>query len=131
MKDILTSFIAIMIVMPFFSFFFIFTFAKAIFKRKGKRALHFAVNGSTIFFIFAVHVLLQAVFQRSYIVELLIFLIVTFMIGMILYWKKTGDVSLQRTFKLYWRMQFLLFATAYIGLFIYGIIHRVMIAFSS
>ncbi|MCL6616984.1 MAG: DUF3397 domain-containing protein, partial [Anoxybacillus ayderensis] len=96
-----------------------------------KRALHFAVNGSTIFFILAVHVLLQAVFQRSYIVELLIFFIVTFMIGIVLYWKKTGDVSLQRTFKLYWKMQFLLFTTAYIGLFIYGIIHRVMIAFSS
>ncbi|KHF28533.1 hypothetical protein LR68_02621 [Anoxybacillus sp. BCO1] len=53
------------------------------------------------------------------------------MIGIVLYWKKTGDVSLQRTFKLYWKMQFLLFTTAYIGLFIYGIIHRVMIAFSS
>nr|WP_221261017.1 DUF3397 domain-containing protein [Anoxybacillus tengchongensis] len=120
-----------MIVMPFFSFFFMFVLAKTVFRRKGKRAFHFAVNGSTIFFIFAVHVLLQAIFQRSYIVELLIFFIVTFMIGMILYWKKTGDVSLQRTFKLYWRMQFLLFTTAYIGLFIYGIIHRAMIAFSS
>lgn len=131
MKDVLASFIAVMIVMPFFSFFFMFVLAKTVFRRKGKRAFHFAVNGSTIFFIFAVHVLLQAIFQRSYIVELLIFFIVTFMIGMILYWKKTGDVSLQRTFKLYWRMQFLLFTTAYIGLFIYGIIHRVMIAFSS
>ncbi|MGJ7034046.1 DUF3397 domain-containing protein [Anoxybacillus eryuanensis] len=131
MKGILASFIAVMIVMPFFSFFFMFVLAKTVFRRKGKRAFHFAVNGSTIFFIFAVHVLLQAIFQRSYIVELLIFFIVTFMIGMILYWKKTGDVSLQRTFKLYWRMQFLLFTTAYIGLFIYGIIHRAMIAFSS
>ncbi|WP_461201701.1 DUF3397 domain-containing protein [Anoxybacillus sp. TBDG-1] len=131
MKDVLASFIAAMIVMPFFSFFFMFVLAKTVFRRKGKRAFHFAVNGSTIFFIFAVHVLLQAIFQRSYIVELLIFFIVTFMIGMILYWKKTGDVSLQRTFKLYWRMQFLLFTTAYIGLFIYGIIHRAMIAFSS
>ncbi|KFZ43621.1 DUF3397 domain-containing protein [Anoxybacillus flavithermus] len=131
MKDVLASFIAVMIVMPFFSFFFMFVLAKTVFRRRGKRAFHFAVNGSTIFFIFAVHVLLQAIFQRSYIVELLIFFIVTFMIGMILYWKKTGDVSLQRTFKLYWRMQFLLFTTAYIGLFIYGIIHRTMIAFSS
>ncbi|CUA81041.1 DUF3397 domain-containing protein [Anoxybacillus suryakundensis] len=131
MKDVLASFIAVMIVMPFFSFFFMFVLAKTVFRRKGKRAFHFAVNGSTIFFIFAVHVLLQAIFQRSYIVELLIFFIVTFMIGMILYWKKTGDVSLQRTFKLYWRMQFLLFTTAYIGLFIYGIIHRAVIAFSS
>ncbi len=131
MKDVLASFIAVMIVMPFFSFFFMFVLAKTVFRRKGKRAFHFAVNGSTIFFIFAVHVLLQAIFQRSYIVELLIFFIATFMIGMILYWKKTGDVSLQRTFKLYWRMQFLLFTTAYIGLFIYGIIHRAMIAFSS
>ncbi|ASA96308.1 MULTISPECIES: DUF3397 domain-containing protein [Anoxybacillus] len=131
MKDILTSFIAIMIVMPFLSFFFIFTLAKAVFKRKGRRAFHVAVNGSTIFFIFAVHVLLQAIFRRSYIVELLIFFIVTLMIGIVWYWKKTGDVSLQRTFKLYWKMQFLLFTAAYIGLFIYGIIHRVMIAFSS
>lgn len=131
MKDVLASFIAIMIVMPFLSFFFIFTLAKAVFRRKGKRAFHLAVNGSTIFFIVAVHVLLQAIFQRSYIVEFLIFFIVTFMIGIVLYWKKTGDVSLQRTFKLYWKMQFLLFTTVYVGLFIYGIIHRVMIAFSS
>ncbi|MBW7650178.1 MULTISPECIES: DUF3397 domain-containing protein [Anoxybacillus] len=131
MKELVTSFIAIMVVVPFLSFFFIFTLAKAVFKRKGRRAFHVAVNGSTIFFIFAVHVLLQAIFHRSYIVELLIFFIVTFMIGIVLYWKKTGDVSLPRTFKLYWKVQFLLFTTAYMGLLIYGIIHRVMVVFSS
>ncbi|EMT47001.1 hypothetical protein H919_02837 [Anoxybacillus flavithermus AK1] len=75
--------------------------------------------------------MLQAIFHRSYIVELLIFFIVTFMIGIVLYWKKTGDVSLPRTFKLYWKVQFLLFTTAYMGLLIYGIIHRVMVVFSS
>lgn len=131
MKELVTSFIAIMVVVPFLSFFFIFTLAKAVFKRKGRRAFHVAVNGSTIFFIFAVHVLLQAIFRRSYIVELLIFFIVTFMIGIVLYWKKTGDVSLPRTFKLYWKVQFLLFTTAYMGLLIYGMIHRVMVVFSS
>ncbi len=49
MKDILASFIAIMIVMPFFRFFIIYA-RKTVFKRKGKRAFHLAVNGSTIFY---------------------------------------------------------------------------------
>ncbi|GMB08561.1 uncharacterized protein DUF3397 [Thermolongibacillus altinsuensis] len=129
-KQFISGLLTLMVTIPLFSFIFIYIGAKKIFKQKVKRSFQLAVDGSTIFFILSVHFLIIVIFGRSYGMELLLFLIVTMIMFIIGYWKKTGDVQISKIFKIYWKAHFLLFAAAYISLLAYGLFSRILIELS-
>jgi hypothetical protein len=125
-KQVVSGLFTLMVTMPLFSFIFIYICAKKIFKQKAKKSFHLAVDGSTIFFILSAYFLFIVIFERSYGLELVLFLIVTKIMFLFGYWKKTGDVRITQIFKVYWKTQFLLFATAYTILLFYGLFRRIL-----
>ncbi|MFD1018071.1 DUF3397 domain-containing protein [Thalassobacillus hwangdonensis] len=93
---------------------------RKIYRHKWK-AIHKTVNVMTILFILSVDLLCTVLFGTSYIGWILLFLLITFGAALIIQFNKTEDVHVLRAFKRFWRFNFLLFLTVYIGLSVYGL----------
>ncbi|MFC4557008.1 DUF3397 domain-containing protein [Virgibacillus kekensis] len=85
------------------------------------RAVHKAVNWTTGLYIISVCILLEVVFNNSYVGIVMVLLLGTLAAIVILQWKMYTEVIFKNVFKIFWRFSFLLFAFLYIFLVFYGI----------
>ncbi|MGM0851651.1 MAG: DUF3397 domain-containing protein [Bacillota bacterium] len=125
MASIFSTIIAIFVLIPFLGYFISFILAKEIMKNH-RKAVHLAIDVTTFLLIVSVHFIVIAIWQTSYL--WLIFLIICF-IGVlfaILYWKAKGEIHYPKVLRGFWRLNFLLFFTAYITLMITGLILRIL-----
>ncbi|HAM82147.1 DUF3397 domain-containing protein [Ornithinibacillus bavariensis] len=90
------------------------------------RALHKAVNWTTILHIIAGNVLLTNLFNGNYIGYIIVFLLLLLTILITFQWKKHTEVDIKKALKLSWRLCFLIFFCFYIVLVLYGIIERII-----
>lgn len=115
--------IAIVITLPIIATWFVYVMSKKIYKQTWK-AVHTAVNWTTIFYIIAVIMILLMFFNKSFIGIISIFLMIMLSIIVIVQWKLKTEVILRHGLKILWRVSFLVFSFSYTFLVIFGIVHR-------
>lgn len=121
LSSVISSFFALLITIPILVYILIFMISKP-FTKNYRKAVHLALDGSTVFFILSVHFLVITIWERSYLSVIFIFMLCCAIIFVIMNWKINGEIIFTRFFKGFWRFSFLLFFLAYIGLTIYGIV---------
>lgn len=115
--------IAFMITLPFIATILAYIIFKNLYSQQWK-AIHQAVNWTTIFYIAAVTLLLTIIFNRGFITIILLVLL-CMLAGIIIFqWKVNTEVELKKALKILWRICFLLFLISYIVLVIIGILQR-------
>lgn len=124
MTSIISSVLAIFITIPILAYILIFIISKQ-FTKNHRKAVNFALDGSTIFFILSVHFLVLTIWDKSFLWAIFLFMICCAMIFIIMNWKIKGEIIFNRIFKGFWRFSFLIFLFAYVGLTIYGLIQTV------
>ncbi|WP_066318140.1 DUF3397 domain-containing protein [Bacillus sp. FJAT-29814] len=122
MSTIVSNILAFLFIMPFAGFLAVFIIGKLVTKNT-RRSVHYALDYSTVFFIFSVHFLLKTIWGNSLFWLIILILILTAMVFVIVHWKVKQDINLKKVMKGFWRFNFLLFSLVYIGLTIYGLIH--------
>lgn len=125
MTAFFSHFLAAIIIMPVLGYIIIFVLTKQITK-KHRKAVHFALDGSTILFILSVHYLIVTIWGQSYLWLLLLAMIVVAMIVAIVHWKVKEEVDFVKVFRGAWRFNFLLFFAGYIVLLAVGLIMNIM-----
>lgn len=91
------------------------------------KAIHLSVQGSAIFYVIAVTILLQRIVNVNLVGYMLIVIILLLAIILIYQWRKITEVILIDAFKMLWRILFLLFFILYIGLLIYLLIDYLLV----
>jgi hypothetical protein len=122
---ILSTLIAVFVTIPFLGYLICFIIAKEIFKNH-KKAVYLAIDVMTFLLITSVHFIMLAIWKESY---FWVILLVMFSFGMIfvfIHWKTQGEIVYKKVLKGFWRLNFLVFLTAYFGLIVYGLIIRVI-----
>ncbi|MHA6251391.1 DUF3397 domain-containing protein [Oceanobacillus sp. CAU 1775] len=121
MLDIVSKLLAFFITAPLFSSIIVYFISMTIERNKWK-AIHRVVNWTTIFYVIAVLMMLQMIFDRNFIGIAIIVLLTILTIIVVVQWKKDRDIQFLSAFKLLLRVSFLLFFVLYGCLMIIGII---------
>ncbi|MBC2110938.1 DUF3397 domain-containing protein [Listeria innocua] len=126
MFDWLTNSTAIIIILPVVVF--VLTLFLARFKfRKPQRRIMLAADLSTIFLIIAVHFFMIVIFNRSFLLYILLFLFILGIVIVVLAAKKEGEIQFRKILRGYWRLCFFIFALLYVVLYLYGIIYSLIL----
>lgn len=125
MSTIFSYILALLFIMPFAGFLAVYFIGKLMTKNS-RKSVHFAFDFSTVLFIFSVHFLLKTIWGNSFFWLIILVLIVTAMVFVIVHWKVKEEINLKKVMKGFWRFNFLLFSLVYIGLTLYGLIHRAL-----
>lgn len=124
MSSIVSGIFALFVVAPLISYIVAFIICKKITK-KHRRSVRFAIDFSTIFFIFSVHYLAVTIWEKSFFWYIIIFVLCAGMIFTIYHWKVDQEVVFSKVFRGFWRLNFLVFLFVYLGLMVYGIVQRI------
>ncbi|HCK0306629.1 TPA: DUF3397 domain-containing protein [Listeria innocua] len=109
---------------------FVLTLFLARFKfRKPQRRIMLAADLSTIFLIIAVHFFMIVIFNRSFLLYILLFLFILGIVIVVLAAKKEGEIQFRKILRGYWRLCFFIFALLYVVLYLYGIIYSLILLF--
>src|SRR5690625_4691849 len=114
---------ALLVSVPLIPTWLIYMMSMKIYQHRWK-AIHTAVNWTTIFYIISVLILFNQFFNQSFLGIISIAFVIMLSIIIIVQWKKDKEVSLLTGLKLLWRIYFLIFFLLYICLILFGIIHR-------
>lgn len=117
----ITNLRLILIICPFIVSVIVYYLSKLLVKHK-RRAFHIMIAFTTIFYIIAVTLLLEGIFNINLIGIVPIVLLLTLSAILIVHWKTRTDVVLRNGLKILWRISFLIFVPLYICLIIYHIV---------
>ncbi|WP_067728290.1 DUF3397 domain-containing protein [Oceanobacillus damuensis] len=95
------------------------------FHNKKLKAVHTAVNWTTVLYIIAVSLLLHLIFDRSFFGWLIVYFILSLSVIIIYQWKTRTEIELGKALKIIWRFSFLLFLLLYVLLVLSGIIQKI------
>lgn len=128
MFDWLTNSTAIIIVLPVIIF--ILTMLLSGFRfRKTQRRIMLSADVSTIFLIIAVHFFMIVLFNKSFLLYILLFLFILGIVIVVIAAKKEGEIQYRKIIRGYWRLCFFIFALLYVALYLYGIIYSLILQF--
>lgn len=125
MINYLSIIIALLITFPFIPTIIVYKVSDKIVKHK-LRALHIAINWTTILYIFATIRILNMMFDQQFIGIVIGLILVLLAIIIIWQWKIKTEVLLNKALKILWRLCFIIFLFAYLILVVYGIILRMI-----
>lgn len=125
MINYLSIIIALLITFPFIPTIIVYKVSDKIVKHK-LRALHIAINWTTILYIFATIRILNMMFDQQFIGIVIGLILVLLAIIIIWQWKIKTEVLLNKALKILWRLCFIVFLFAYLILVVYGIILRMI-----
>jgi hypothetical protein len=111
---------ATLVTVPIIGYFVVFVIAKQITK-KHRKAVHLALDITTILFILSVHYLIVTIWDFSLLWLIFILMIAMAILSLLLQYKLNEEVDLKKVFRGFWRFNFLLFFSAYIILICVGI----------
>lgn len=129
MSAFFSNLAAAFVTLPLLGYILIFVISKQITK-KHRRAVHIALDGSTLLFIISVHYLIMTIWKISLLWVILLIIISVGVIVVLLHWKVKEEIDYQKVFRGFWRFNFLIFFSAYMVLIIIGIIQSVTAAVS-
>jgi hypothetical protein len=95
-------------------------------RRSSKKAVHQAVNWSTIFYIFSVLILVQYLFNISVTGLILVFMLLVLAILIFYQWKTNIDIEIKKALKILWKICFLLFFICHVCFTVIGIIMEIV-----
>lgn len=123
-----TQLLLFFIAFPVVSTILLYSISTFLYKHRWK-AIHLSVQGSAIFYVIAVILLLEKLIQISIIGYALIFIILVLAIILIIQWKTKTEVVLKDGLKVLTRICFLLFGVIYVLLISYEIIQMIYIIY--
>ncbi|MBP2077538.1 DUF3397 domain-containing protein [Oceanobacillus polygoni] len=94
--------------------------------RNKLRALHQAVNWTTILYIVAVSIMLNLIVGSSFSGWMIVLFLIALASVIIFQWKNHTEVVFRKAIKIIWRFAFLLYFTLYILLALIGVIQRLV-----
>ena len=117
--------IAFLITFPIIPTLIIYKISEKIVRHKW-RALHIAINWTTILYILATITMLNIIFEKQFIGIILCLILLLLVIIIIWQWKTRTEVLFNRAIKILWRLCFLIFLVAYMMIATYGIVIRII-----
>lgn len=120
--------LATMISIPFLAWYGVYIVTVKWTKQKGK-AVRLAADTSTLLFILSVHFLILAIWGKSMFWFLILIVLAIAIVFTILHYRSHEEVEFLKLMKGIWRFTFFLFCSAYVVLFIYGMISYLLSAF--
>ncbi|MCM3726051.1 DUF3397 domain-containing protein [Neobacillus cucumis] len=131
MSTIFSSVLTVFFAIPVIGTILVFTVIKITLKTT-KKALHMALDYTTIFYIISVHFLIVTLWDKSFFWLIILVMIVIAMVFIFVHWKVKEEIIVKRIWKGFWRFNFILFFFTYFVLTFYGIVSRAIIfSFSS
>ncbi|KAB2337408.1 DUF3397 domain-containing protein [Cytobacillus depressus] len=124
MSTFFSSIIAAFVMIPLLGYVLVFIICKQVTKQH-KKAVHMALDVSTLLFIVSVHYLILAIWKQSFLWIIFLSLLIIAIIFVLLHWKIKNEINFALVIKGYWRFNFLLFFTAYVVLMMFGLIQSV------
>lgn len=119
-----SAIIALIVTFPFLGYIILFIISKLL-TGNVRRSVHFAVDWSTILFVFSVHYLILVIWQESIFGIIMMIMLVIALIFVLVHWKTKHEINFRPLFKGIWRTYFLLFSIAYVVLLIIGLMQRI------
>ncbi|WP_374721965.1 DUF3397 domain-containing protein [Peribacillus tepidiphilus] len=116
--------VATFITIPILGYIVFFVISKQITKNH-RKAVKASIDLSTILFICSVHYLIKAIWGLSLIWVIILTMLIMAIIVVLVHYKVKEEIVLDKIFKGFWRVNFLLFFCAYLLLVLYGMIVRV------
>ncbi|MEQ2529225.1 DUF3397 domain-containing protein [Robertmurraya yapensis] len=129
MSEIFSNIAAIFVTIPILGYVLIFVISKQITKHH-RRAVRYALDGSTILFIISVHFLIMTIWEKSFLWLIILLILMIGVAVAFLNWKVKQEIDYNRVFRGFWRFNFLMFFSAYVILIIIGIVQSVSNAVS-
>lgn len=126
-KLVVSGFLATLVTLPILSYIIFFILAKK-WTKHHRRSVHIAMDLSTIFFIVSVHYLIIIIWNLHLFWMILLFILVIACSVVIAHYKVNQELVFEKLLKGFWRLNFLCFFCAYLLLFLYGVISRIVIA---
>ncbi|PLT34308.1 DUF3397 domain-containing protein [Bacillus sp. V5-8f] len=124
MIHIFSSLAATFVTLPVIAYIILFILIKQM-TRNHRRAVHLAMDISSILFIFAVHYLILAIWERSLFWLLLLIMIGLAFVVVIVHYKLKEEIDIQKVFRGIWRINFAFFLCAYFLLILFGVVYRI------
>ncbi|MGE8204186.1 DUF3397 domain-containing protein [Heyndrickxia sp. NPDC080065] len=125
MSTFLSSFIAIFLIIPFLGYFLSFILVKQVTKNH-RKAVSLSIDITTFLLIISVYFFIKAIWGQSFLWLIFLIMLLVALTFVIVYRYLRDEIDYSRLFRGYWRLNFLLFFTAYIILLIYGLTSRVV-----
>jgi len=131
MSTIISSVLTIFFTIPVLGTILVFTIIKLSLKTT-KKALHKALDYTTILYIISVHFLIVTLWDKSFFWLIILMMLVIAMMFVLVHWKVREEIDVKRVWKGFWRFNFILFFFAYFVLTFYGLVSRaITFSFSS
>ncbi|WP_077211425.1 DUF3397 domain-containing protein [Bacillus dakarensis] len=124
MSAFLSFIAATFVTIPLLGYLIIFIVSKQVTKQH-RRSVHLALDVSTVLFIISVHFLIVTIWEKSFLWLILLMMSSIGIVVVLAHWKLKQEVDFQKVFRGFWRVNFLLFFSAYMVLIIIGIIQSV------
>lgn len=125
MTPLFINFMSFFITFPILATWIVFYISKKIHRHKW-RAIHQAVNWTTLLYIFVSIILLKVIFEQYFIGPLLLLLLCMLTFIIVIQWKIKTEVLLVKAIKQLWRACFLLFLFLYLFLVLFGIVEMII-----
>ncbi|WP_141431293.1 DUF3397 domain-containing protein [Bacillus sp. 03113] len=126
MLSVLSAFVATIVTVPILGYLFIFIVCKQVTKNH-RLSVKVSVDATTILFIISVHFLIVAIWNKSFLWLIILFMLTIAIIMVIIHWKVKHEINFPQVFRGIWRINFIVFFTAYVILLFYGLIYRITI----
>ncbi|MFC4023250.1 DUF3397 domain-containing protein [Oceanobacillus longus] len=127
MLNYIIYFISLFITLPIFATISIYLISVKVLHSKKLKAVHTAVNWTTILYIIVVVILFDLIFGRIFIGWIIVFFIISLSIIITYQWKTGTEVELGKAIRVIWRFSFILFLMLYILLVLVGIIQQIFV----
>ncbi|WP_087973021.1 DUF3397 domain-containing protein [Oceanobacillus rekensis] len=125
MFDYIIYFISFFITIPIFATVLVYLLAIKILHRKKLKAVHAAVNWTTVLYVITVAMLFDIIFGHSFIAWMFVTFIISLSVIIIYQWKTHTEVEFIKALRIIWRFSFLLFLMLYVILVFAGILQRI------
>lgn len=123
MGAFLSTVAALFITLPILLYILIFYSMKQWTKNR-RRSMNAAINLTTPMLIISVHFIITAIWSRSNIWGIILFMLILGIVFTYIYWKSRDEIYYSKLFLGYWRLNFLIFSVVYIVLLVYGTTSR-------
>lgn len=120
MVSYISIIIASLITFPIFSTWIIYKIGNKVVRQKS-RALHIAVNWTTILYILSTIMMLHIIFEQHFIGIIFGLILSILAIIIIWQWKTKTEILFSKAIKILWRLCFIIFLVTYFILVFYGI----------
>jgi hypothetical protein len=122
---VVSSLVAALVTLPLLSYFLIFILAKK-WTKNHRRSVGMAMDLSTFFFIFSVHYLILAIWDKHLFWMTILVILTIACSVVIVHYKVKQEILFQKVLKGFWRLNFICFLFVYFLLCLYGIVARIL-----